>query len=879
MSKDFFPLKPPVNPTIYGYLDRGYPGYIKIGYTSTSVEERVRAQYPTLRPNDVPYRIVIEESAYRKDGSIFYDHDVHKELERRGIIRARDKDNKPTEWFQFDESNPYEIGKFLNAIHAVKNGKLHIENRIHDFKMRPEQQEAVDKTVALFKKWEKEYPNQKPHFLWNAKMRFGKTFTSYEFAKAMGYSKVLILTFKPAVEDSWREDLLSHVDFEGWQFVSKHNGISPEEIDKSKPFVCFGSFQDYLGKAEGGGIKPKNEWVHTTLWDLIIFDEYHYGAWRDKAVALTNEERYLDEEEKIYERLEQDGNLDTDIKDLETFMPISTKGYLYLSGTPFKALNSGEFADDQIFSWTYSDEQRAKQNFVSKNGEKNPYEALPRMVMMTYQLPDSITEVAKGGEFNEFDLNSFFKATGTGDNAKFVHEEEVQKWLDIIQGKLTETTIDNLKLGAKKPPFPFSDSRLKQILSHTIWFLPNIASCEAMYNLIRHTPYNDPNIPTPNDWLKRRFTIIPAYGNRCGTGIEALEPVKSAMHGEWHNTGQHANDNKDSLESRTITLTCGKLTTGVTVKEWTGIFMLRNLKSPETYFQSAFRVQSPWVIKNADGMHPNEETIIKRECYIFDFAPTRALKQIADYSCKLNLKETNSEKKIAEFINFLPVLAYDGSSMTEVDASGILDIVLSGTTASLLARRWESALLVNVDNATLQRLINNKEAYEAVMKIEGFRKLGENFIETIVNKSEALKKVKKEVAQQDDVSPEKKKEISQQEKEEKSKRKQVQEKLIKFATRIPIFMYLTDFREETLRDVITKIDSELFKKVTGLTVKDFELLVSIGLFNEGLMNDAVFKFRRYEDDSLSYTGINKHAGERIGGFTTSLSREEFVNMD
>ena len=155
MSKDFFPLKPPVNPTIYGYLDRGYPGYIKIGYTSTSVEERVRAQYPTLRPNDVPYRIVIEESAYRKDGSIFYDHDVHKELERRGIIRARDKDNKPTEWFQFDESNPYEIGKFLNAIHAVKNGKLHIENRIHDFKMRPEQQEAVDKTVALFKKWEK----------------------------------------------------------------------------------------------------------------------------------------------------------------------------------------------------------------------------------------------------------------------------------------------------------------------------------------------------------------------------------------------------------------------------------------------------------------------------------------------------------------------------------------------------------------------------------------------------------------------------------------------------------------------------------------------------------------------------------------------------
>jgi len=488
---------------------------------------------------------------------------------------------------------------------------------------------------------------------------------------------------------------------------------------------------------------------------------------------------------------------------------------------------------------------------MSYEGEKNPYAALPRMVMMTYQLPPSIANVAKGGEFNEFDLNFFFKAKGKGKEAKFIYENEVQKWLDLIQGKLQESTIDDLKLGAEKPPFPFSHAPLKALLTHTVWFLPNIASCDAMRNLIQTSK------------VFNEAKLICSYGNECGIGAEALRYAKSIM--------------GNGLETRTITLTCGKLTTGVTVPEWTGIFMLRNLKSPETYFQSAFRVQSPWVIKNIDGMHPNQETIIKNECYIFDFAPNRALKQIADYSCRLNVEEPDNEKKINEFISFLPVIAYDGYKMKRIDAGELLDIVLAGTTASLLARRWESALLVNVDNATLQKLISNKEAYEAVMKIEGFRKLGENFIETIINKSEEVKKIKKDLAEQDEVSPEQKKTLSQQEKEEKSKRKQVQEKLIKFATRIPIFMYLTDYREMSLRDVITKIDFTLFQKVTGLTIPDFELLVSIGLFNEGKMNEAVFAFRRYEDDSLTYTGINKHDDEKVGLYSTTIDHQEFVN--
>jgi hypothetical protein len=294
----------------------------------------------------------------------------------------------------------------------------------------------------------------------------------------------------------------------------------------------------------------------------------------------------------------------------------------------------------------------------------------------------------------------------------------------------------------------------------------------------------------------------------------------------------------------------------------------------ETYFQAAFRVQSPWTVTNPDGNAPSREQIIKEECYVFDFAPERALRQIADYSCRLNVEESNPEKKVEEFINFLPVLAYDGSTMKQIDAAGILDIAMSGTSATLLARRWESALLVNVDNGTLQRLMNNEAAMKALQNIEGFRTLNQD-IETIINKSEAVKKARRE-KNDEELTPQEKRELTQEEKEYKSKRKQIQEKLIKFATRIPLFMYLTDYRERCLRDVITQLEPGLFKRVTGLGVKDFELLVSLGVFNSALMNDAVYKFKRYEDSSLTYLGINKHEGEAIGLYDTVLSAADYL---
>ena len=827
MSREFFPPRPASRPTLYAYEDTNpqYAGLLKVGYTTVGVQDRVAQQYPTLRPGKPPYRIVLEESAMRNDGTTFTDHDVHRHLR---IVRIT---NPEGEWFKCS------VKDVKAAIIALKTGEVNEESRSLDFKMRPEQKAAVDKTADYIQSFRKENHGKAPHFLWNAKMRFGKTFTAYQLAKKMGWRKVLVLTFKPAVQNAWEDDLKCHVDFKGWQFISP-GGLSYEDVDKKTPFVCFGSFQDYLGKNKNtGGIKTKNEWVHATNWDCVILDEYHYGAWRENAKEL-----FEAEEKKEIEFGEGVGIRDFD----EEIMPITTGGYLYLSGTPFRAIASGEFIEEQIFNWTYSDEQRAKQAW---KGEGNPYASLPRMVLLTYQLPDSIREIAMQGEFNEFDLNVFFSASGAGDKAKFIYQDQVQKWLDLIRGGFLETTIDNLKLGAKKPPMPYSDARLLNLLSHTFWFLPSVASCHAMHTLLgqkQNKFYHD-------------YNVVVAAGSGAGIGVAALPPVKEAM--------------DDPLKTKTITLSCGKLTTGVTVKPWTGILMLRNSSTPETYFQAAFRVQSPWTVNNPDSTTPNKEQIIKEECYVFDFAPDRALRQIADYSCRLNVNESNPEKKVEEFISFLPVLAYDGSSMKQIDAADILDMAMSGTTATLLARRWESALLVNVDNNTLQRLMNNKEALEALMGIEGFRNLNQE-IETIINKSEAVKRAKKE-ANDKELSAKKKQELTEEEKEYKSLRKQIQEKLIKFATRIPVFMYLTDYRERSLKDVIAQLEPGLFKKVTGLAVKDFEMLVSLGVFNSALMNDAVYKFKRYEDASLVYVGINKHEGEDVGLYDTVLSATEY----
>jgi hypothetical protein len=665
--------KPEARPRIYAYSidDEAHAGLLKVGQTTRDVKQRIAEQVKTAAIKN--FCIELDESAGSDDGTIFSDHEVRAALVRKGL------ENTELEWMRCS------VKDVKTVLTELRTGQRFTGSHHQTFPMRKEQAQAVKVTHAYFLSRWAEDMHAVPRFLWNAKMRFGKTFTTYQLAKKLGAKRLLVVTFKPAVEDAWQTDLESHVDFDGWQYLSRNSDSDPTKIDKKKPVVYFGSFQDLLGRDAAGNIKPNNEWLHEVNWDLVVFDEYHFGAWRDTAKELFEgeEEAVAKKETKLeYAVGLEDVNEDLGVlseKEAE-FLPITTKAYLYLSGTPFKALATGEFIEEQIFNWTYTDEQRTKEDFTAKNpGKWNPYGALPKMHLLTYQMPEELVAIASAGEFDEFDLNEFFAASGTGKGARFKHKSDVQKWLDIIRGQYAPMAVESLKTGTR-PPFPYSDVGLLPYLQHSFWFLPNVAACHAIANLLaeKHNTF----------W--HEYEVVVVAGASAGIGLDALPPVRRAI--------------GSGFETKTITLSCGKLTTGVTVPQWSSILMLRNLKSPETYFQAAFRVQSQWSIKNPNGDNPNEE----------ENPQTRLLR------------------------------------------------------VRLRAHARAAAALRVRDRA-----------------------------------------------------------LTEEEKEYKSKRKLVQEKLIKFATLIPAFMYLTDFRENTLQDVITKLEPDLFLAVTGLTVKDFHLLVRL----------------------------------------------------
>ncbi len=837
-----------VVPQIYMYDDTSFPGWIKIGQTTrANVQTRIDEQHPITEPHKT-YRLLWHDNAFYADGSgeSFSDHDLHECLRRMGKELIG-------EWCRCT------LREAQAAYVAVRHRDTHIETvRDLDYTMRPEQEKAVNDTADYFALMDNEEPDRPSHYLWNAKMRFGKTFATYQLAKRMKAKRILVLTFKPAVEDSWRDDLLRHRDFEGWRYYSSRMVECFPSLSSQKPLVVFGSFQDYLGRDKFGNIKPKNEWVHSIDWDLIVLDEYHFGAWNDNAKSLldlgdTDAKRRQAEEDEVMSEsgIDVEGGRAWDDEEV----PITGRHYLYLSGTPFRALATGEFMENQIFNWTYQDEQ------ARKEAVGDPYLEMPTMVMMTYQMPQDLGAMIEQWDMDGFDLNEFFRAEVVRDRkganggksegvATFVHEKAVQKWLDIIRGK-TPIYGDSSSPLNDHPPLPFEDTRLLDLCAHTMWFLPNVASCDAMEALLRR----------PANGFYQTYQIINCSGSKAGIGVDALGPVREAM-------------GENPLKTRTITLTCGKLTTGVTLRPLGGLLMLRNCSSPETYFQTAFRVQSPWTATDKDD--PTKKTILKPTCYVFDFAPNRALREVVTYANQLDVDSNRRiTDKVNDFINFLPILQFDGSSMKRVDATEILDFVDNGTSGTLLARRWNSAQLVNVDNATLQRVLDNPEALATIMKIEGFRALGSDIIENIVNRAERIKKLKREAGDDDDKK--KKKELTQEEKEYRSKRREVQEKLMKFATRIPIFMYLTDYREESLEDVIRKLEPSLFERVTGLTIDDFDLLLRVGVFNRAQMNDAILKFRRYEDASLAYTGVNRHAADtRVGLMDSTVPVETLI---
>ena len=473
--------------------------------------------------------------------------------------------------------------------------------------------------------------------------------------------------------------------------------------------------------------------------------------------------------------------------------------------------------------------------------------------MMTYQLPEKIREIALKSDQNEFSLNEFFKAKVVENDGKrsyvFEHENQVQQWLNIIRGS---DQIYSSIAGQEntRPPIPFEDVRLLSYLNHTFWFLPSVASCRAMAEMLARK----------NNLFYHDYNIKVAAGIEAGIGLEALTPIKEAI--------------GNGLKTKTITLSCGKLTTGVTIEPWSGIFLLRDTTSPETYFQAAFRVQSPWFLKNSDGLDPQKKEILKPTCYIFDFSPNRALNLISEYSSRLDLNETrNAEQRVQEFLNFLPVLCYDGSSMQALNAIELLDMAVTGVASTMLAKRWQSSQLIDIGNITLERLLNAPEVMAALEKIEAFRTLSKD-ISKVITSEQAINKLRKDQIE-NPLTKKEEKEIEKEEKENMGFKKKLREKLLKFITRIPVFMYLTDYREEALKDVIMNIEPDLFTRVTGLTINDFEKMCEIGVFNSQNINSAIFAFKRFEEYSLIYAGGKElKESDIVGGFDSKVRRDE-----
>lgn len=773
--------------------------WIKVGQTVkpgiTRVKEQVNTAFPDLDGVDILFH---SELAERPDGTPFSDHDVHKLLASLGIAKAGG------EWF---EANIEEV---RGAIVALKKGVPYNPGRLQTFRPRPEQSQAVEQTAAYFRSNDGDQPA--PKYLWNAKMRFGKTFATYQLARAMDWTKVLVLTYKPAVRSAWRDDLLGHTDFIDWRYIDRETSPADADriVDGDNPFVWFASFQDVTGRDAEGKLKPRNETLHIVDWDCIVIDEFHFGAATATARELYDpQDRAEAAFAKVVEKALDQGS-DTDADLIDPDFGLTTRFHLHLSGTPFKAITNGDYSEDQVFNWTYIDEQREKLKAEAKGGQ-NPYAELPTMAMYTYSMSDLANSWAQDGEFDGFDLNTYFKAKEEGDDYIFENPDYVASFLDLIRGKKQQGS--RIVDGKQPPRFPYEDAQFRQAVRHSVWYMPDVAACEAMAGLLRADAYFS------------TFEIYVAAGTKAKIGAAALEPLKKAI--------QRA---ESAGKSGSIALSCGKLMTGVTVPEWSSIFMLRSLKAPESYFQAAFRVQSPWT----------EDGEVKKEtAYVFEFDPNRALNLVALYGTELannsGDRHTTQRDILSELINFLPIFAIDGGQMEKLDTDAILEWAHGGISANSLARKWRSVDLYNLNGVTMGRLLEDEDLLAELEQIEDFRNIREE-AEKVVTASQKLGDVKRAGGSKSE-QRKPKTELAQ-------KRKSIREKLKKVSAKVLIFMYVTDFREERLLHVIEALDTELFLRATGLSLDGFRKLTEAGVFNEGQMNDAIQKFRYFERKSL-----------------------------
>lgn len=624
-----------VYPQIYSYtLPELKPneGSQKIGYTEhKDVHNRILQQVKTAAIR-LKYELLWSAPAFFKDSDeSFIDKVFHRFLEKKGIER---KWELGQEWFYFN-GEPLKSKDLFDLFRKEKFSALQNDKGKIDYTLRFEQEEAIQKAIEYFK------TTEKGEFLWNAKPRFGKTLASYDLAKRLNANKVLIVTNRPAIANSWFDDFEMFVD--GYNFISETSSLKNRAtltreqhiaIKPIKPLITFLSLQDLKGSKYFGGNYDKLRWVADLEWDLLIIDEAHEGVDTGRTDAA--------------------------------FDVIKRKHTLHLSGTPFKALANEKFPKEAIYNWTYLDEQKIKQ-IELEEGETGEHTDLPDLKLFTYRISQMITdEVNEGIEIDNetrdyaFDLNEFFRAK----DKKFVHEDDVKEFLS------------NLSTNKK---YPFSTPELREELKHTFWYVGNrVDSVKALEILLKE------------DSIFKDYKVIVAAGD--GRSFEEEENDFKGNESSFQKVKTAIAEN-----DKTITLSCGQLTTGVTVKEWTAVLMLTDIKTPSLYMQAAFRAQNPFKELR------NGELYFKKSAYLFDFAPTRVLEIYDQFANGLNPKavkgeitEKDREENIKELLNFFPVISEDvNGEMIELDANKVLTFPNALAATEIVQARFMTNLLFN----------------------------------------------------------------------------------------------------------------------------------------------------------------------------------------
>lgn len=821
-------------------------GYIKIGdasidrpdanfennsfYLNTIAERRIR-EYDNSSPITILYSTV----AIDKSWKVFRDHKVHEVLTRSGIPKVTK--GKSTEWFKTDTETA------IKAINAVKEGRSTIcsdvvsESQYETITFRPEQEEAITKTISVLK--------SKKDMLWNAKMRFGKTLSALEVVKRMKYKRTLILTHRPIVDSGWYEDF--HKIFSGYNesnyiYGSKNRGEKIENLlnnENKNPYIIFASIQDLRGAARVGGIYEKNEEIFNVDWDLVIIDEAHEGTQTKLAENVL-------------------GSLGT-----------KRTRFLSLSGTPFNLMD--EYDEEQIYTWDYVMEQEAKANWdKTYPGDSNPYNSMPELKMYVYQLGDIIKNNAFVDLENKaFNFSEFFRVDDLG---KFVYEKEVWSFLNIIS-RSEDYSKD-------KTNMPFSTAEYRNELKHTLWTMPSRASATALEKLIKdkHHPifysYNIANLVDDEEHA-----------------TSDLKKIRDAITSEPD-------------KNKSITLTVRKGTVGTTVKEWTGILVLNNTESASNYLQSIFRVQSPYIGKEGQ----------KEKAYVFDFAPDRTLKMIAE-AAKLNIRSGSINSKIQtkqmeKLLNFLPIIGIDGNKMKHYSVKSMM--------RQLKRAQAERAVRMGFDDTSiysdeLLRLTDvDLKEFEDLMSIIGRTKQTKRVNSLVINDQgmsdeewesleKGLRKQKKERSPEEQAAIDKRKQLQKQ--------KQSMISILRgISIRIPLMIYGMDLEideDVTIDNFASKVDEVSWKEFMPKGITKWEFNKFKKYYDADIFIEAGRRIRRMAEsaDNLGFEDridkitslfsnfknpdketvltpwrvVNMHLGETLGGY--NFYEEDYSEKD